>query len=58
MKKTNKKPLRLNVETVRALSEDTMRLVAGGQLPPRLTITCAAGSDCCSYACVTQVGCA
>jgi hypothetical protein len=52
-KSTNRslKPLHLNRETVRALVAQDLRLANGGLMSEKITITCAPGSDCCSYAC-------
>jgi len=53
MKKSNRSltSLKLNRETVRAMVAQDLRLVNGGLMSEKITITCAPGSDCCSYAC-------
>jgi hypothetical protein len=58
MKKSNRslKSLKLDRETVRTMTVDDLRLVNGGLMSEKITITCAPGSDCCSYACSN--GCA
>ena len=52
MKKNTKKSLNLSRETVRALVPSQLMEVAGGQVPEK-TITCAPGTDCCSYKCTS-----
>jgi hypothetical protein len=58
MKKSNRslKSLKLDRETVRTMVVEDLRLVNGGLRSEKITITCAPGSDCCSYGCSN--GCA
>jgi len=53
MKKQTKRTLGLNRETVRTLTPNALLDVGGGRQPEPVTITCAPGTDCCSYRCTS-----
>jgi hypothetical protein len=53
MKKQTKRTLGLDRETIRTLTPNALIDVGGGREPDKITITCAGGSDCCSYQCTS-----